>query len=303
MAATRARDLLVVPAIGDRPFSGWLEPLNKALYPAPKAFRFSQPYAGCTGDRTVLERPYPDSRESSVRPGLHKPECGAHEVLWFDPAVLDLNVPEKFGLPQIDLLKAEGAAQQSFEDYRKWKDDRGAVLARAAAESVQVFRVTELSDDPPAAPIAIERARSDGPRAKGARFGTLLHAVLRDAGWNAGPAELERLAALHAVICAATPEERQDAAAAAAVVLRHPLLARAAASARSHRELPITFRLSATRVLEGVIDLAWVENGRWQVVDYKAEDQVAKYQNQLRWYIHALASMTGMPAEGTLLQV
>ena len=303
VAATRARDLLVVPAIGDEQFSGWLGPLNKALYPGPKAYRLGRPYAGCTGDRTVLERPYNDSRESSVRPGLHKPECGAHEVLWFDPAVLDLNVPEKFGLPQIDLLKAEGAAERSLQDYRRWQEDRRAVLDQASAETVRVFRVTELTDDPPAAPVAIERAREDGPRARGARFGTLLHAVLRDARWNAGPAELERLAALHAVICAATPREQADAAAAAAVVLRHPLLARAAASARSHRELPITFRLSATKVLEGVIDLAWVENGRWHVIDYKAEDQVAKYEKQLGWYIHALSSMTGMPADGTLLQV
>ena len=34
VAATRARDLLVVPAIGDEPFDGWLGPLNKALYPS-----------------------------------------------------------------------------------------------------------------------------------------------------------------------------------------------------------------------------------------------------------------------------
>ncbi len=33
VAATRARDLLVVPAIGDEPFEGWLRPLNKAIYP------------------------------------------------------------------------------------------------------------------------------------------------------------------------------------------------------------------------------------------------------------------------------
>ena len=38
VAATRARDLLVVPAIGDEPWEGgWLDPLNRALYPPPGA--------------------------------------------------------------------------------------------------------------------------------------------------------------------------------------------------------------------------------------------------------------------------
>ena len=33
VAATRARDLLVVCATGDLPCPGWVEPLNAALYP------------------------------------------------------------------------------------------------------------------------------------------------------------------------------------------------------------------------------------------------------------------------------
>ena len=34
VAATRARDLLVVPALGDEPWEGgWFSPLNRALYP------------------------------------------------------------------------------------------------------------------------------------------------------------------------------------------------------------------------------------------------------------------------------
>ena len=36
VAATRARDLLVVPVVGDEERDGWLAPLNKALYPAPR---------------------------------------------------------------------------------------------------------------------------------------------------------------------------------------------------------------------------------------------------------------------------
>jgi len=40
VAATRARDLLVVPAIGDEPWDGgWFSPLNRALYPPFEARR------------------------------------------------------------------------------------------------------------------------------------------------------------------------------------------------------------------------------------------------------------------------
>ena len=40
VAATRARDLLVVPALGDEPWDGgWLGPLNRALYPPLAARR------------------------------------------------------------------------------------------------------------------------------------------------------------------------------------------------------------------------------------------------------------------------
>jgi len=55
VAATRARDLLVVPAVGDDPFaidrelatSAWVAPVQQALYPAAHARRGSRPAPGC----------------------------------------------------------------------------------------------------------------------------------------------------------------------------------------------------------------------------------------------------------------
>ena len=44
VAATRARDLLVVPAVGDEPYTeGWVSPLNAAIYPAESERRVQQP--------------------------------------------------------------------------------------------------------------------------------------------------------------------------------------------------------------------------------------------------------------------
>jgi len=55
VAATRARDLLVVPVVGDEEREGWLSPLNKAVYPRTDRRRWSAVAPGCPpfGYRTV----------------------------------------------------------------------------------------------------------------------------------------------------------------------------------------------------------------------------------------------------------
>src|SRR6185503_9601462 len=61
VAATRARDLLVVPAIGDEAWDGgWLDPLNRALYPAAGVRQASRRASKCPPARakdSVLTRP------------------------------------------------------------------------------------------------------------------------------------------------------------------------------------------------------------------------------------------------------
>ena len=80
VAATRARDLLVVPAIGDGPYDGgWLDPLTSAIYPPEAQRRTPQHAQGCPAFRSkdsVLNRPDRDparptpsrrARSSSLR--------------------------------------------------------------------------------------------------------------------------------------------------------------------------------------------------------------------------------------------
>src|SRR5258707_2465695 len=96
VAATRAQDILVVPAVGDEMFppDGWTGPLAKALYPSQLNWRNSHRAPGCPefGASSVLERPrdYDQSPEFSVRPGLIEPHLGSHEEVWWDPRKLDL---------------------------------------------------------------------------------------------------------------------------------------------------------------------------------------------------------------------
>ena len=76
VAATRARDLLVVPAVGDAKRRGWVQCLNDAVYPPEERWRRSEPAEGCPpfGERTVASRPFDHDHqpERSVRPGRHR---------------------------------------------------------------------------------------------------------------------------------------------------------------------------------------------------------------------------------------
>ena len=73
VAATRARDLLVVPAVGDGPFTdGWASPLNDAIYPPFDKRRSASDAQSCPAFKrdSVLERPNGDpARADTVHPG------------------------------------------------------------------------------------------------------------------------------------------------------------------------------------------------------------------------------------------
>ena len=88
VAATRARDLLVVPALGDEPWEGgWFSPLNRALYPPMAARRQAARGPKCPAFKSkdsVLQRPNDEpagnghgvSRAARVRRRGDMPSCG-----------------------------------------------------------------------------------------------------------------------------------------------------------------------------------------------------------------------------------
>jgi ATP-dependent helicase/nuclease subunit A len=66
-------------------------------------------------------------------------------------------------------------------------------------------------------------------------------------------------------------------------------------------------RLDGNRILEGVIDLAFEENGTWHVVDFKTDAEIGtsrkRYESQLRWYCSALARLNKAPVQAHLLSI
>jgi ATP-dependent exoDNAse (exonuclease V) beta subunit len=312
VAATRARDLLVIPAVGDEAFpdGGWLSPLSKAIYPARADWRKSQRAEGCPpfGPASVVERPadYANEDEFSVRPGLVRAQSGEHEVVWWDPSKLTLNVEGGLGFHQKEILKDDGGV--SLAAYREWQAARLRVIEAGSRPESQVF-VASLAAESPRRIIPVEIVTVARParRAAGRRFGTLVHNVMRDVPLSADRLAIQRLVAWNVRLLGASVEEREAAAGAVETVLADPLMARARAAQRCHREYPLVLKLEDGRVLEGVIDLAFVENDTWVIVDFKTDadssERRAQYERQLQWYGFALAELTKMPARAYLLEI
>ncbi|HET7618807.1 MAG TPA: UvrD-helicase domain-containing protein, partial [Vicinamibacterales bacterium] len=148
VAATRARDLLVVPVVGDEVYDGgWLDPLMRAVYPPEAERRSPRTPSACPSFRskdTVMNRPDGDpARPSTVAPGLH--EFGTYSVVWWDPHVLTLGVTSSFGLRRDDLIVKDGdlfAVEERLAAYERWRDARQEVRARGSVPSVQVETAT-----------------------------------------------------------------------------------------------------------------------------------------------------------------
>jgi ATP-dependent helicase/nuclease subunit A len=319
VATTRARDLLVVPTVGDGRQEGWLAPLHPVVYPSDTRAREpeSNHPPGCPafGAESVPGRPANVARpESSAMPGLHRPEAGAHRVVWWDPATLALDVQASVGLAQQKLLTADERGERSAAGVRAhdaWQATRAAVRARAGTPSVRVVTATEhAAAATPVPEVAVETLPSDGPRPHGRRFGTLVHAVLAAVELDASPDAVAEAAALEGRLLGAPEDEVATATDVVVRALAHPLLVRAAGAARigrCRREAPVLLRLDDGTLVEGVVDAAFLDDGAWTVVDFKTDVEIAgrldEYRRQVGLYATAIARATGTPARGVLLRV
>jgi ATP-dependent helicase/nuclease subunit A len=151
VAATRARDLLVVTAVGDEHREGWLSTLGPAIYPpASESLKPETNHPpGCPefGTDNVAFRPTNALRKKgSVTPGSHKPEAGEHRVVWWDPSVLDLNRQDEIGARLNKLLAADGEGNRSDEGIREheaWQANRSRVREQAGTPGLRVITATE----------------------------------------------------------------------------------------------------------------------------------------------------------------
>ena len=319
VAATRARDLLVVNAVGvsmqtffprDRDARSWVYPLEKVVYPRPLWARATPaPGVPRNSDATCLSLP-PEQR--SVTPGLHYPTEHSPPVVWWDPAVLRLDAPLPFGLRQEHYLAEDPSGVHDDEGrsaYEQWRRAVAEAIDRGNIASIIPLAASEADHDPPdfdgfvdEIVLPIRPGRPDG-----LRFGALVHLILEDVPLDGDRETVAALAKMHGRIVGASSDEVDAASDAVAEALQHDLLVRARTAAQCHREWPILYATEDGEILDGALDLAFFEDDQWVIVDFKTDrdphERIDQYRRQMAWYVRALTETTGCRAYGVLLRV
>jgi ATP-dependent exoDNAse (exonuclease V) beta subunit len=324
VAATRARDLLVVPVVGDGPIAGWLEVLNPALYPLEDSKRKAEPAPGCPvfGDDSVLDRgPGAEPPNGgSVQPGLHCPSAAGPPVTWWDPSALQLDVEEHAPLRQQRIIETDpdgAAAAASEAAYAGWRTMHAETIDSASQPLLPVQTVTALARADAATggiQVEIVKCPSSPERPGGRRFGVLVHAVLAEVDLQSSPEAVRLAAGIHGRLVDATKEEIRAAAATVETTLLHPIMRRAARAADNdwlRRETSILLQRPDGTIAEGTADLAFrgeaPDFNGWTVVDFKTgsefESNQARYTVQVALYAEAIGKATGLPTKGILLVI
>ena len=287
--------------------------------------------------------PFPDR---TVQKGVGEQDLTApstgRDVVWWDPYQLTLGVEAPFGIRQEELLSKKAPDRVVEEDlrrYRAWRRRHDDTLEQGARRSLEVTTATAC------ARTAAENADGDGDAADtaardggngsvapnditvidvdraadrpgGKRFGSLVHVLLSTVPFDApdgAPAPVDELARLHGRVLGASDDEVQAAVDVASRTLAHPLIARARdalARGECRREVPVSMRDDDGLLIEGVVDIAFRQDGAWTVIDYKtdrelddAEDAIDVYRRQVALYAEMIARATGERATGVLLRV
>jgi ATP-dependent exoDNAse (exonuclease V) beta subunit len=330
VAATRARDVLVVPAVGDQPYAdGWISPLNDVVYPREDVRRQYTPGRGCPPFRSrdsVLRRPEGDPASFlTVCPGLHEitgadSEGSGLSVVWWAPDALTLGVKASFGLRRDDLIVKDVSGEvlrQHLAAYEAWKEKRRAAIESGKKPSLDLMTATEWAPRRSDAAsitgdvdVTVEMSELSAGRPGGRRFGTLVHALLASVPLGMGDDALARLASAQGRVLGATSEEVSAAHETVRRVMQHPVMQHAADAEKKglcYRETPVTWRLSDRALVEGYVDLAYVVGDEVVVVEFKTDRELAgaleTYRRQVQIYGAAVGSALGRRPRAVLMRV
>ena len=214
-------------------------------------------------------------------------------------------LPIHYGVPvsALEEDKFQTATSPGRSERNRWLVEREDAVRRASVP--QAVAASSLArepdyDDPDAEPAPGRRGRA------GTSIGSAVHSVLQtvDLTDGSGVSELSSKYAESEGVSAYTGEvERLARRAISSDVVR-----RAVESGRIYREI-YTAAPIGDRVLEGFVDLCFVENGALVVVDFKTdavadEDSASianKYRTQVGAYALALSRSTGMPVKEAVL--
>jgi len=327
VAATRARDLLVIPAVGDQEREGWIQPLNRAVYPPEETRRQQVQAPGCAEFKSkdsVLVRPGGSAGANTVAPGLHirgvGPGPAEFSVVWWDPRALQLGAEAPLGIRRPELIVKDVApaiVESGLAAYNSWRERRQQAVAAGSHSSVSVRTVTQAAkaagEESPESKLSsveiIELPRAPN-RPSGARFGALVHAVLASVPLHGDLSAIQRLANIHGRILGASQEEIASGSDAVHTALGHALFDRARQAAqqgRCRREVPIAWRNTEGLLIEGIIDLAFEQAEGWTVIDFKTDEEFRgnepAYRRQVGMYLAAIEAANGARVTALLMRI
>lgn len=279
VAATRVRDHLVIPMVF--PASGATKKVEHWAMSPELSLRIAEDVT----DRHELSEEKTEICIYRLRAGEVSPTASTMS----------------FG-PVFSQVKHDDAAAR---DYGVWEEARRAVLA--SGKRVEPLSTVTALATMTKLPELTETAMVRGSeQLTWLRFGRAVHAALRRVnGHGEVKAFVGNLAGLW------RPGEKEEVEQLVANALTSPIMLRARKTKERFTEVPISLHLNG-RLIEGVIDLAFIENGAWVVVDFKTDKSVGDavstrmeaYRAQLYLYALALEHLTQRPvAELALLFV
>ncbi len=268
-------------------------------------------YVGCTRaqESLVIPRFTQEKAPAFLRPlwerldsaGVRAVKVTLEKGGEVSPLVLDLDKNKQ---------KEGPVEERAGELDRLWEEKQNRIKARTAAPALKsVTSVVHSEDDksvregwnlsggPEEEPLspAQEEAKS---------FGVLTHKLL-EKGWDWEKPLLEKAALAWALEANLSEDQAKEAAGLAAQAQGQEILQRAGKSPHVFRELPLAGKTSSGEFLNAVIDLAFLEDGEWVVVDYKTDrdtqKDLGKYRQQLGYYEELLERFTGRKVKATYL--
>lgn len=311
VAATRAKDVLVVPVCSEQRFPDtWTSVLAPSLWPDAASLASPRPAPGCPqfGSDVVMDR-QAMVPPSVPRPGRHLAESRRNGVVWFDPSTLELSARPLGGLEAAEALEDEaGVSEDARAAYQAWRARHEQAVASGLAPLFRVQVAREAVPPAGAAAIPVEATGVErAGRPQGRRFGELVHAALAHVPLDASRPAVEAVVGAHARALLASPVEAAAAVEAVEAALAHPRLVAARVAREVRREAPILDVGAEGELIEGTIDLAYADGEGWTVVEFKTDEDLeahrAAYEAQTQTYVRAIAGATGAPTRGVLLRV
>lgn len=271
VAATRARDCLILS-------------------------NYQMPSQGKYPTETLFAGPLLKALEEKGSP-VHWAEPAGLEASLDDPPIWTVSLNAEKDNPT---LQAEIEKLETDRQKRKAKIDglKGTRIFQSVTSILDVDDVKKKK----------EEGVWDGPESSspwgGKDMGSLAHLLL-EKGWEWDGPTVQKAARVYGEKLGVSQPEIDQVVGWVEKVRKNKILERAKNSKKVFRELPITGKQEDETYVNAVIDLAFLEEDGWVIVDYKTDKDIQKnlenYSQQLRFYSDLLIKIHGKPVKETYL--